>query len=107
MKTLQFLKINFMVVVALLTAGVTMSFKMADHKPIGTVHYYVSSDMSAGAFRNVANWSTIDDKVTCGEEEDVRPCKITVQEGTSLSSVLGSKSNPQVLLISEGYKPEP
>lgn len=91
--------------IAVLTAAITMSFKTADHKPAATVHYYVSTDMSPGAFRNVANWSTTNNSIGCVTEEDELPCKITVPEGSSLSSILASKSNPQVLVISEGYKP--
>lgn len=107
MKNFQLIKGNLMLLAALLTAGVTMSYKMAEKKTAATVHYYVSSDMSAGAFRNVANWSTTNNSVDCVTTEDVLPCKITVPENTSLSSILAGKSNDQVLDISEGYKPEP
>lgn len=109
MKHLQFIRTHFLLAAALLIAGITMSFSgnKSDNKKAVTVHYYVSNDMSAGAFRNAANWSTTDNNVPCSEEENARPCKITVQDGTSLSSVLAGKSNPQVLAISEGYKPAP
>ena len=43
----------------------------------------------------------------CSTEEPVRPCKVTVPEGSTLSSVLGSKTNSQVLAISQGYRPAP
>lgn len=109
MKTVHFLKINFLVAAAMLIAGISMSFseKKSNTEKAPVVHYYVSNDMSAGAFRNVANWSTTDNSVPCSEEQDVRPCKITVEDGSSLSTVLAGKSNPQVLAISEGYKPAP
>lgn len=113
MKTIHFLRTHILLFAAMLVAGVMMSFgtdsgpKKSDKAAV--VHYYVSNDMSAGAFRTAANWSTTDNSVPCieEEEENVRPCKITVQDGTSLSTVLAGKSNPQVLAISEGYKPEP
>lgn len=107
MKTLSFLKTNIMLATALLTVGITMSFKMAESNVDATVHYYVSEDMSEGAFRNTANWSTVnEDEVACGTVQ-IRPCKITVANGSSLSAVLGSKTNSQVLGISEGFKPNP
>lgn len=107
MKNITFIKSHFLVAIALLTAGVTMSFKMADSKPLATTHYYVSEDMSEGAFKNTANWNTVNsDGVNCGTVQ-IRPCKITVATGSSLGSVLGSKTNSQVLGISEGFKPNP
>lgn len=108
MKHLQFIRTHFLLAVALLTAGITMSFKMAEDKEAAaTVHYYVSEDMSEGAFRNTANWNTVnEDGVSCGTLQ-IRPCKITVATGSSLSTVLGSKTNSQVLGISEGFKPNP
>ena len=107
MKTLKFLRTHFLLAVALLTAGVTMSFKMADNNSLATTHYYVSEDMSEGAFQNTANWNTVNsDGVNCGTLQ-IRPCKITVSTGSSLNSVLGSKTNIQVLGISEGFKPNP
>lgn len=107
MKTLKFLQNNFLLAAALLTAGITMSFKLADTKPLATTHYYVSEDMSEGAFKNTANWNTVNsDGVNCGTLQ-IRPCKITVAAGSSLGAVLGSKTNSQVLGISEGFKPNP
>lgn len=107
MKTIHFLRTHFLLAAALLTAGITLSFKMADDKNAATVHYYVSEDMSEGAFRNTANWNTVnEDDVACGTVQ-IRPCKITVATGSSLSAVLGSKTNSQVLGISEGFKPNP
>lgn len=109
MKTLSFFKINFMAAAALLTATLTMSFtlaeKSADHA--STIHYYVSDDMTEGAFKEAANWSTAnDDEVLCGSLQ-IRPCQITVPTGSTLNATLGNKTNSQVLSISEGYKPAP
>lgn len=84
-----------------------MSFKMAESKNAATDYYYVSDDMSDGAFRTVAHWSTTNNSVGCVTNEDVLPCKIAVPDNTSLSSILAGKSNEQVLDISDGYKPEP
>lgn len=105
MKGLAFFKTNLLLVTALLTAALTMSFKQ--DKSRATVHYYISEDMSEGAYRNVANWDTVNrDGVNCGTVQ-IRPCKITVATGSSLSAVLGSKTNSQVLAVSEGFKPNP
>ena len=104
MKTLSFLRTNIMLVAALLTAGITMSFKSSAPPPAATIHYYVSSSMSAGAFRNVSNWSTTNSNGTCVTLVDQRPCQITVPDGVALSTILGTKSNDDVLDISEGYK---
>ncbi|MBF8457240.1 hypothetical protein IV494_08595 [Kaistella sp. G5-32] len=107
MKTFKFLKINFMLVVALLTAGITMSFKLAEKNSADTAYYYISEDMSEGSFHNVNNWTTASsggaDCVTTGD----RPCKVIVPENSSLGSVLGSKNNSQVLAISVNRKLEP
>ena len=59
------------------------------------------------AFHNVNNWTTAESGsagcVTSGE----RPCKVIVPDGSSLSTVLGSKTNAQVLDISIQRKLEP
>lgn len=84
--------------IALLTAGVTMSFKMAEkEKAVETVYYYNSNDLSEGAFATVANWSS-SISPSCLTSGD-RPCKMTVPEGTSLSDQIGSKTNDDVLAI--------
>lgn len=106
MKTLQFLKSNFMVAAALLTAGITMSFTMAEksNDKLSTIHYYVSDNMNEGAFKDTANWNILNDDISCGSQR-IRPCQLTVPEGSTLTAVLGNKTNSQVLSISEGYKP--
>jgi hypothetical protein len=63
--------------------------------------------MNPGSFRNVDNWSTTNNSVGCVSEVPELPCKITLPDNVSLGTVLGSKSNAEVLDISEGYKPEP
>lgn len=86
-----------MLAAALLTAGITMSFKMAESKDVDTVYYYSSNDVSEGAFATVGNWSSSISPscLTSGN----RPCKMTVPEGTSLSDQIGGKTNDEVLAI--------
>ena len=107
MKHLEFLKIHFMLAAALLTAGITMSFKTETSKKAATVYHYDSTSMAPGAFSTVANWAVGNPVENCATPRDVRPCKITVPEGSTLSSILAGKNNSQVLDISEGYLPEP
>ena len=108
MKTISFLRNHFLVAIALLTAGVTMSFTMAEKKAVTDVEYhFIGDDMDPGSFRNLANWSTTNNSVACVSEEPILPCKITLPENVSLGNVLGSKNNAEVLAISEGYKPAP
>ena len=109
MKTLNFLQTHFMLAIALLTVGITMSFKIAEkkEKAVAQTFYYISNDMTANAFRDVSHWSTSTIPTDCSPEEPVRPCKVTVPDGSTLSAVLGSKTNSEVLAISEGYRPEP
>ena len=98
MKNITFIKSHFLVAIALLTAGVTMSFKMAEkEKAVDTVYYYNSDDLTEGAFATVGNWSNSISPscVSLGN----RPCKMTVPEGTSLSDQIGSKTNDDVLAI--------
>lgn len=109
MKTIKFLKTHFLLAIVLLTAGIMLSFKMEDKAVMvkaPTIYHYVSDDMNPGAFSNVANWSTVDDEVVCGSVR-VRPCAVTIQEGSTLSAVLGTKTNTEVLDISDGFKPAP
>lgn len=108
MKIITFIKTNMMLAAAILTAGATMSFTMAEKKAVVDVEYhFIGDDMDPGSFRNPANWSTTNNSVACISEEPILPCKITLPENVSLGSVLGSKNNAEVLAISEGYKPAP
>lgn len=98
MKTISFLRNHFLVAIALLTAGITMSFEMAENeKAAETVYYYNSNDLSEGAFATVGNWSsTISPSCLAFGN---RPCKMTVPQGASLSDQIGSKTNDDVLAI--------
>lgn len=107
MKTIHFLGTHFVLAAALLTAGITMSFKTETSKKAATVYHYDSTSMAPGAFSTVANWAVGNPVENCATPRDVRPCKITVPEGSTLSSILAGKNNSQVLDISEGYLPEP
>jgi hypothetical protein len=106
MKMKTFLKTNALAIMALLFAGSIMSFKIAEDKAADQNFYYISEDMSEGAFHDVNNWTTANRKhrmCTTGE----RPCKVVVSDGNTLSSVLGTKTNAQVLDISIQRKLEP
>ena len=97
MKNITFIKTNMMLAAALLTAGVTMSFKVAEEKAAETVYYYNSNDVSEGAFATVGNWSSSISPscLTSGN----RPCKMVAPDGTSLSDQIGGKTNDEVLDI--------
>ncbi len=97
MKTISFLKNHFMLMVALLTAGVTMSFKVAESHKADTVYYYNSSDLSEGAFADVNNWAT-SPTFTC-VTQGKRPCKMRVAPGGTLDDQIAGKTNAQVLAI--------
>ncbi|AQX10254.1 MULTISPECIES: hypothetical protein [Elizabethkingia] len=103
MKLQQFLKSNAIAIVAAITIGTTMSFKLAG-SPEGQDFYYDNESLSEGAFQNANNWTTQNKSTECVIKGE-RPCKITVPEGSSLERIIGSKSNIQVLEISKGRKP--
>ena len=103
MKTLKFLQNNFLLAAALLTAGITMSFKMAEKDAAATTYYYNSSDISANAFADISHWVTTNAE-SCLTEGD-RPCRIVVPDGQTLSSMLSGKNNDQVLAIAVQRKP--
>ena len=118
MKMIHSLKANILQIAGLLAVVLTLSFTFAPGKSekrnnpdkvesVATVYFYTSNDMSVGAFADPSHWNTINDNGECGELQPVRPCKITVPAGSSLSSVLSGKDNTGVLAISEGYKGEP
>ncbi|MHA6727581.1 hypothetical protein ACX3PU_05900 [Chryseobacterium sp. A301] len=107
MKIISFLRTNAMLVVALLTAGITMSFQMAEKSQNAedVVYHYIGTDMTDD-FSDLSNWSTVNNQVNCSTTELALPCKITLPETTPLSSVLYGKNNAAVKAISEGFKPE-
>lgn len=106
MKTIKFLKINLMAIVAILFASTVMSFKL-DNQPrerTDNVYFYVSSDKSEGAFHTVGNWSLTNDAVNCNTGGE-RPCSITVPSNIALSTYLGAQSNDDIMELSAGTKP--
>lgn len=103
MKHLQFIRTHFLLAVALLTAGITMSFVKAENKNAATTYYYNSSDVSANAFADASHWAT-GNVGSCLDEGD-RPCRINVPDGQTLSSMLAGKDNDQVLSIAIQRKP--
>lgn len=107
MKMKTFLKTNALAIMALLFAGSIMSFKIAEDKAADQNFYYISEDMSEGAFHNVNNWTTNESGSTGCVTSGERPCKVVVPDGNTLSSVLGTKTNAQVLDISIQRKLEP
>ena len=58
MKMKTFLKTNALAIMALLFAGSIMSFKIAEDKAADQNFYYISEDMSEGAFHDVNNWTS-------------------------------------------------
>lgn len=96
-----------MLAAAILTAGVTMSFKMAESKAADTAYYYNSEDMSEGAFHNVSNWTTSSSAGIGCVTSGFRPCRVNVPENSTLGDVLGSKDNEEVLNISVNRKSAP
>lgn len=115
MKIIHSLKANILQIAGLLAVILTLSFTFVPSKSekfdkvetVNTVYFYASNNMSAGAFADPTNWSTTNSHGECGEPQPVRPCKITVPTGSSLSSVLSGKNNNQVLVMSQGYKSIP
>lgn len=109
MKLNTFIKTNAMAIVAIIFAGSLMSFKVIEKKvnTFDQIYFYDSSNMAEGEFRKVGNWNLLENQSISCETTRVRPCKITVHGGQTLSGILGSKNNSQVLDISEGFQPEP
>lgn len=98
MKTIKFLQNHFLLAAALLTAGITMSFKMAENNKADTIYTFNSSDLSEGSFAKTANWMVGSSTTGCLTSGN-RPCNIVVPSGSSLSSEIGGLTNSQVLAI--------
>ena len=49
-------------------------------------------NMSEGAFHDVNNWTSAESGSTGCVTSGERPCKVIVPDGSSLSTVLGSKT---------------
>lgn len=107
-----------MLVVVLITAGITLSFKMVENRADNTAkmvenraddtpYYYISEDMSEGAFHNVSNWTSSSGGGVGCVTTGVRPCQVIVPESSTLGDVLGTKLNSEVLAISNNRKSAP
>ena len=107
MKLIQFLKVNALAIAAVIVAGTTMSFKMAEKRNAPQTFYYNSTDTNPGDFHMVSNWSTTDNPEDPCFTKGERPCKVIVPDGSTLSTVLGSKTNAQVLAIAIDRKATP
>lgn len=93
------LKVNLMMVLALVIGVATMSFKLADEP---TTYHYVSNSTAPGAFATPSNWEEGESDV-CATTGN-KPCEIEVPEGSSLSAELSGKNNAQVLAINPSSK---
>lgn len=118
MKMIHSLKANMLHIAGLLAIVLAMSFTFAPGKTekrdnpekvetVNTVYYYNSDEMGAGAFADPSHWKTTNANGNCVSPDPIRPCKITVPAGSSLSSVLSGKNNADVLDMSDGYKGAP
>lgn len=99
MKTISFLRTNAMLVVALLTAGITMSFQMAEKEVVDTIYTYNSSSTVEGEFAKSSNWIMVVQTPPTCDVSGNRPCNITVPAGLTLDSQISDLSNSQVLAI--------
>lgn len=98
MKTISFLRTNFIGVVALLMVIITMSFTMTGTKGVDTEYEYNSASTMPGAFGNTSNWKMATSSPSC-ELTGQRPCRIVVPAGSTLVAQIGGKTNSQVLAI--------
>ncbi|MCT1533010.1 hypothetical protein M3B46_18560 [Sphingobacterium daejeonense] len=89
------LKVNLMMVLALVIGVATMSFKMVS---TATTYHYDSESTDPGAFANTANWKPGNSPVACGTGVEL-PCQITAENPMDLQSKLNGKTNEQVLDI--------
>lgn len=101
MKTIKFLKINLLVIVAVLFASSVMSFNIHEKKTEGNYHYYNSSSVSS--FNTLSKWDVMNNSENCISGGE-RPCKIFVPEGLTLSDVIGGKTDQYILQEAEGTK---
>lgn len=99
MKTKSFIKAHGMWVVALLTAGITMSFQMAEKEAVDTIYTYNSSSTAEGEFANSSNWMVVVSTPPSCSPLGNRPCNIVVPDGTTLEDQIDGLSNEAVLEI--------
>lgn len=103
MKLNAILKMGAAMMVLALMIFVVQSFGKKNKESVPQTYYYVSSDLSEGAFGSAVHWETVDPG-DC-EADGERPCKITVPSGQTINSVLSGKDNETVLGMSNGRRP--
>ena len=107
MKPIQFLKVNALAIAAVIVAGTTMSFKMAEKqaKETTTFFFYTSTAPIANdhSLADPARWSDTDSGYSCQTSGNL-PCKIEVPEGETIDDVLSGLNNTNVMAISVDRK---
>ncbi|MBU8883851.1 hypothetical protein KSK37_12215 [Kaistella sp. DKR-2] len=98
MKTIHFLRTHFLLMAAILTAGITMSFKMTEKTTADSIYTYNSDKVTEGSFANTANWMVVSSAPSC-QSTGNRPCNIVVPAGQTLASQIAGLNNSQVLAI--------
>lgn len=93
------LKVNLMMVLALVIGVATMSFKLAIDEQV----YHYTDAVQPGNFANPANWSPGGEPGGC-EEGTTLPCEITIGENENLTDVLQGRTNPEVLTMADNTK---
>ena len=88
------LKVNLMMVLALVIGVATMSFKLAS---TASTFHYASESTAAGAYANPDNWQPGTSPKTCSGT--AKPCQMTAEDQADLESKLAGKTNTQVLAI--------
>ncbi len=101
MKTIKFLKVNLMAIVAIICVSSIMSFNSPEKKTEGEYHYYNNSSLSS--FNTLTKWSLVNDSESCISDGG-RPCKIFVPDGQTLDDVIGGKTDPYIMQEAEGTK---
>lgn len=96
------LKVNLMIVVALMIGVATMSFKLAN---TDTKWHYTGTNPAEGQFQSTANWELGESDSQCATYGDF-PCEIEVdaQDKTELGAILSGMSNDDVLDINPTSK---
>ncbi|MEN5232485.1 hypothetical protein [Sphingobacterium faecium] len=68
------------------------------------VYHYASENTAENQFRNPSNWQPgPSSDPTCGLD-DIKPCEMTANNASDLATKLGSRSNSQVLLITDSNR---
>lgn len=68
------------------------------------VYHYASENTAEGQFRNTANWMPGPSSDPTCHQANAKPCEITANDATDLASKLATRSNAQVLQITDGNR---